>query len=125
MGIIDYIDNNKHLKTLFPHGVEEVLVGQFGLDQGRFSLNLHVYTKPAQETPKWGIWGRDYDVIVIQLLGVGLGEINIRNWDNFKSGVLTCEKRDGTLFLSYDVDECAFKISCRGLALQKCSTYIA
>jgi hypothetical protein len=51
---IDCIDNNLFLQSIFSSGLNDVLVGQFGLDQGQFSLNIHVNKRPEKEVKKWG-----------------------------------------------------------------------
>jgi hypothetical protein len=125
MNIIDCIDNNTFLKSIFPAGIEEGLIGQFGLDQGRFSINIHTKTKPAKPVAKWGVWGEDYNVIVIEMLGTGLMQIDIQNWDKYESASITCKKNEMELQLTYGANDWALRLKCRGLAFQKCSTYIA
>ncbi|PHM73265.1 hypothetical protein [Xenorhabdus cabanillasii] len=73
MNIIDAIDSNLFLKELFPLGLTgDVFLGQIGFDiQGRISLNINTKQRPEKEIIKWGVWGKDYDVIVIKLLGRG------------------------------------------------------
>jgi hypothetical protein len=125
MNIIDCIDNNTFLKSIFPAGIEEGLIGQFGLDQGRFSIKIHTKTKPAKLVAKWGVWGEDYDVIVIEMLGTGLMQIDIQNWDKYEIASITCKKNEMELQLTYGANDWAFRLKCRGLAFQKCNTYIA
>jgi hypothetical protein len=122
---IDCIDSNVFLKSIFSTGLGDVLVGQFGLDQGQFSLNIHVHKRPEKEVKKWGVWGVNYDVIVIQLLGSGVEDIKIQNWERFNPAPLVCRVEGGRLFISCKADEQLFQISCSGLVFQKCSTYIA
>jgi L-alanine-DL-glutamate epimerase-like enolase superfamily enzyme len=60
-----------------------LFIGQLGLNvAGMFSMNIHTRQKPAVEIAKWGMHGRNYDVIVIELLGSGARNINIENWIN-------------------------------------------
>ncbi|MFY1663990.1 hypothetical protein [Pseudomonas sp. Pseu.R1] len=124
MEFVDCVDNNIFLKSIFPSGVGDVLVGQFGLDQGQFSLNIHVFKKPFKEVAKWGVWGVNYDAIVIKLLGAGVSDIKIDNWNGFVPAPLKCWVRGDRLFLSCQTEEQVFEISCFGLAFQSGSTYI-
>lgn len=121
---VDCVDNNFFLQSIFPSGLGDVLVGQFGLDQGRFSLNIHVFKKPHKEVAKWGVWGVDYDVIVIRLLGAGVDDISIRNWRKFTPAPLLCWISEGRLFIKCQSEAQMFEISCFGLVFQSGSTYI-
>jgi hypothetical protein len=125
MNIIESIDNNLFLKKIFPEGIGDALIGQFGLDRGRFSVNIHTHAKPAKETHKWGIWGKNYNVIVIELLGEGLTQIEIQNWDKFESMLIHCDKNEDDITISSGRDDWAFKVCCKSLTFQKCSTYIS
>jgi len=124
MNIIDCVDNNFFLKKIFPDGVSEALVGQFGLDQGRFSLTLHTRSKPATETPKWGIWGKNYDVIAFEMLGGGIGEIEVHNWDAFDFAAINCEMNNNKIVIEVTGSNWSFKLSCTVLVFQRSSTYI-
>ena len=124
MNIIDCIENNLFLKKIFPDGLEEVLVGQFGLEEGRFSITLHTRSKPASETAKWGVWGKNYDVIAFELMGGGIKEIEIQNWDAFDFAPLACHRSGNELLVELIGSNWSFKLSCAVLVFQRSSTYI-
>jgi len=121
---VDCVDNNIFLQSVFPSGLGDVLVGQFGLDEGSFSLNIHVLKQPDREIKKWGIWGVNYDVIVIKLLGSGVDDITIRNWQKLTAGPLLCWIRENRLFINCQSEGRFFQISCSGLIFQSGGTYI-
>jgi hypothetical protein len=121
---VDCVDNNIFLQSVFPSGLGDVLVGQFGLDEGQFSLNIHVFKQPDREIKKWGIWGVNYNVVVIKLLGAGVDDIAIRNWQSYTSGPLLCWIIEDRLFINCQPEGRFFEISCSGLIFQSCSTYI-
>lgn len=124
MNIIDCVDNNFFLRKIFPTGVDEALVGQFGLDQGRFSLTLHIRSKPAVETPKWGGWGVNYDVIAFEMIGGGIGEIEVHNWNGFGFAAISCKVHNDKIFIEVADSNWSFKLSCAVLVFQRSSTYI-
>lgn len=116
--------NSLFIETLYPDGLGEVLIGQFGLDQGRFSVNVHVYTEPAKKVPKWGEWGKNYNAVVLEFLGHGLKEIVVDNWDSFSKAELLLG-REGKLFsVSQRGKSWQFKVVFGVLAFQRGSTYV-
>lgn len=121
--IIDFIDNNHFLKSVFPSGLDNVFIGQFGLDQTHFSLSIHVYDKPDVEVKKWGVWGCTYNIIVIHMLGVDVNHIKIQGWNKFVPAPLVCWRHGGEIFISCNAEGQLFEISCSGLIFQKSSTY--
>lgn len=123
--IIDCIENNFFLKKVFPEGINEVLVGQFGLDQGRFCLTLHARVKPAKETPKWGVWGEDYNVIAFEMLGSGISGIEIKNWSEFGFATVNCFKCKNDLTIELVDGDWSFKLSCAILVFQKSCAYLS
>jgi len=125
MNIIDCIDNNIFLKKIFPYGVHSFLVGQFALDQGQFSINIHIKSKPAIEILKWGTWGEHYDVIVFEMIGVGIRKIEINNWNGFDFAEATCTEQDNELTIELSGADWSFSISCLALTYQRGNTYIA
>jgi len=49
---VECADRNYFLRSIFSAGLGDVLVGQFGLDDGQFYLNIHVFQKPDKEIKK-------------------------------------------------------------------------
>lgn len=124
MNIIDCIHNNIFLKKIYPEGINNFLVGQFALDQGHFTIKIHTKLKPAIEVPKWGSWGEDYDIIVFEMVGVGIGEIEIKNWDGFDFAEAKCQERENDLLIQLSGINWSFLLSCTSLTYQRGSTYI-
>jgi hypothetical protein len=126
MNLIDVIHRNHFLKVLFPDGLNgDILVGQFGLDvDGRFSLNLHTTQAPAKAVPKWGDRGKDYDVIVIKLLGSNLTDMTTTNWKDITPTKLSFSMEDDTIRLICSDTTWSFSASFETLIFQSCSTYL-
>lgn len=126
MNIIDCIARNKFLKDLFPDGLQgDILIGHFGIDIGdRFSLVLHTKQRPNKEIVKWGVWGKDYDVITINLLGTGVDAVEIINWRGMKFGQVKCELIAQKVHLSSEGCYWRFAISYESVIFQGCNVYI-
>lgn len=126
MNIINLIHNNHFLKKIFPDGLSNfVYIGQFGLDDaGGFSMNIHTRQKPALEIVKWGVHGRNYDVVVIKLLGSGAKNINIENWINAEFAFFDFSKEGDNIRISASEVDWAFNVTVGSLGFQSCSTYI-
>lgn len=126
MNVIDMIDRNLFLKKLFPSGLAgPVYIGQFGLNvAGRFSLNIHTRQKPALEIAKWGTYGRDYEVIVIELLGSGARNINIENWINADYAYFDFSKQNESIHIRAQQANWTFAVTVGNLGFQGCSTYL-
>ncbi|MFK3796311.1 hypothetical protein [Pseudomonas sp. NPDC088444] len=125
MNIIDLIDNNLFLKKLYPNGLsEQVFIGQFGLDvEGRFYLNIHTRQSPQFKIEKWGEQGRDYDVIVIKLIGTYLTEFSTKNWFNVSYAPLHASSNSNTISLASTEANWEFHATFKSLSFQSCSTY--
>jgi len=117
--------NNFFIKGLYPNGFGEVLIGQFGLDLGRFSISIHIHIEPAKKIAKWGVWGKDYDVLVLEFTGDGLKDIKIDNWNEFGKAELLCRKDKDRFWLCQKGTNWNFEILFGMLTFQKSSTYIA
>ncbi|AWK42817.1 MULTISPECIES: hypothetical protein [Photorhabdus] len=124
MNIIEVI-NNKFLISLFPEGLkDDILLGQVGLDiADQVSLNIHVTQRPEKEVAKWGVWGKDYNVIVIKIIGQFLRKVEIVNWQKITSSELIfLEKGD---FYSFNLkgDEWSVSLELEALTFQRCDIY--
>lgn len=116
--------NNHFIDGLYPNGFGEVLIGQFGLDLGHFSINIHIFVEPAKKIPKWGVWGSDYNVLVLEFLGDGLSDIKIDNWSGFKKAQLQCHKDGNKFGLCQKGADWNFEVLFGMLTFQRSSTYI-
>ena len=118
--------HNKFLEQLFPKGLQEpVLLGQLGLDLAdRVSINIHVTQKPAIEVNKWGVWGTDYNVIVIKLIGQFLSGVEIINWQCVDFCFLGFSQEDEYIRLNFDGNLWSVKLGLKALTFQGCDVYI-
>ncbi|TDB42532.1 hypothetical protein [Photorhabdus khanii] len=124
MNIIEVI-NNKFLTSLFPEGLKDnILLGQIALDiADQISLNIHVTQKPEKEVSKWGVWGKDYNVIVIKIFGQFLRKVEIINCQKITSSELIFLKKDD--FYSFNLKGNAWSVSLEleALTFQRCDIY--
>jgi hypothetical protein len=125
MNIIDCIDGNLHLKTLFPNGiVGDILLGQIGFDvDGRISLNIHTRQKPAIEVAKWGKWGEQFNVIVVRLLGRGGDHVAIRNWRKAEFKTYAIGKNEDTFLISQHGEDWDIELTFSSLLFQGYDVY--
>lgn len=70
---------NNFLQKIYP---SESLIGSgFGtlnLDSsGQFLISFHVFSEPVVEIKKWGVWGEDYNVLVVRFIVQGGLKLNI------------------------------------------------
>lgn len=126
MNLIDVISRNHFLKEIFPEGLQaSLLIGQIGFDLGnRFSLNIHTKQRPAKAIAKWGAWGKDYDTVVICMLGQLVGDIVISNWDQVDYAQLICEQIGDRHLISTRNEGWEVQLSFGSLVFQECRTYI-
>ncbi|QCT21069.1 hypothetical protein FEM41_16160 [Jejubacter calystegiae] len=125
MNIIELI-GNKFLLSLFPKGVEEnVLIGQVSLDLAdRIMLGIHITQPPANTVTKWGVWGKDYNVIVINVLAQFISKADIINWPSVQPAPLILEnKDDGTYAITSKGDDWSITIELKALTFQRCDVY--
>ena len=127
MNIIDCIDRNSHLKTIFPDGITgDVLLGQIGFDaDGRIRLHIHTRQKPAIEVAKWGKWSDQFNVVVVKLLGHGGGHVKIRNWKNAEFMACDVSKTGDTFLISQHGDDWDIEITFSDLLFQGYDVYLS
>jgi hypothetical protein len=126
MSLIDIIHRNQFLKELFPDGLnDDILIGQIGLDvDGMFSLNLHTTQAAVKDVSKWGERSKDYNVIVIKLLGTHLTDLKTTNWTNIAPAKLSLSMEGDSIRLSCSGTAWSFSASFETLTFQSCSTYL-
>ncbi|UOD32154.1 hypothetical protein INH39_11060 [Massilia violaceinigra] len=126
MNIFDFITTNLFLSNLFPQGLEgDVLLGQLSFSvKGQMALNIHTQQKPAIETAKWGTWGEDYNVIVLQLSGHGGRYLHMENWWHADFAPVNRIEENGIWMLTQRGDNWSIKMDLDDLILQRCSTYL-
>jgi len=126
MNILDFVRRKEFLAKIYPGGlVDDVYLGQIMLDvQGRISLNIHTKQKPALDVAKWGVWGKDYDVVVIELNGSGCTDINISNWNLASYAKLNLLSKESGRYLHQKKDGWEISLNFDDFIFQKCSIYI-
>lgn len=118
--------NSQFLKSLFPNGLEEpVLIGQLALDlSDQLTMHIHVTQKPAVEVNKWGVWGKDYNIIVIKVIGQFLNKTVITNWENVDFCFLDFTQGNEFLCLKFCGESWCVDIEVKALTFQNCNVYI-
>jgi len=126
VNISDFIRRSEFLDKIFPDGLDrDVHIGQINLDmEGRISLNLHTRQKPAVEVNKWGRWGTDYNIIVVELNGTGCSDIAIRNWKLASFGEIHFIIQDGQKVLHQKGGDWEINFDFDDFIFQRCSVYI-
>ena len=128
MNILDAIVRNTFLKQLYPDGLMKFNIGQLDLQQNRIKINLHVFDRPFIDIPKWGIWGREYNVVVIELIDSAPQKVNIWNWQNSNTNQCLYEihrKDENIIHLLFKGDDWSIELETSfGLIFQRCGTYL-
>jgi len=124
MNFIDSV-GNKFLSSLFPEGINEhVLLGQLCLDfTDRLRMHIHVAQRPAREVDKWGLWGKNYNVIVIELIGQSIEKIEVHNWQNIDFCQLCFSYKEGIYDLEFKGDSWWVSLAFKALIFQRCNVY--
>ena len=101
------------------------MIGQLTLDlSDQITMNLHVTQKPAVEINKWGVWSKDYNIIVIKTLGQCLNKIDVINWKNVDFSLLNFTKKNEFLSLHFSGDDWSVDLEVKAFTFQKCDVYI-
>ncbi|MBA0165418.1 hypothetical protein H0255_20005 [Pectobacterium versatile] len=126
MNLLDFVRRKEFLLTLFPDGlIDEVYIGQINLDvNGRVSINVHTRQKPVLEVKEWGVWGRDYNVIVIELNGSGCEGLSVNNWRSVGYQKLEFLEGDNNNYLYQKSMGWDLKIGFDDFIFQRCNVYI-
>lgn len=122
---LDKIDNNFFLKKMFPNGILEfIMLGRFSIDiSGYCDIDLHIKQMPEISLSKYGLWGKDFNVIVLKLKGRIYGDVIINNWLHNDFVKLDVQEFDNFFTLRAEKDDFKFYIEINGLIFQEISTY--
>ena len=132
MNIKEAVDKNVVWDRLFPNGLNEpVFIEPIRINLGqRMELKLHTKQKPDIEIEKWGKWGVDYNVIIIEL-NAFCHDIDIKNWKEKGYGELSVQllnndnSGDPTFLIVHSSPKSTLKIECNKLHCQGCSRYLS
>ncbi|MDH0562258.1 hypothetical protein [Acinetobacter courvalinii] len=119
------IDNNIFLKKLYPYGIVfPVRVGHFSVDlSGYCDIDFHVNERPNVDIKKYGLWGEDYNTVVIKFKARLVGSISIENWIKNSFGELVFENIGKYFVLKVHKDDFVFSVEIDGLIFQELSVY--
>ncbi|WP_168403554.1 hypothetical protein [Erwinia amylovora] len=126
MNIVELMEN-KFIHSLYPHGIEgNVLIGQLSLDiADQVMLSVHTSQTPDKVVAKWGVWGKDYNVIVINVLAQFISKVEINNWQSIKPSPLVIDvKESGIYSLTSKGIGWNITIDFESLTFQRCDVYI-
>lgn len=126
MNFVNLISRNKFLVQLYPMGIlTEVRIGQFSLDVGeRSSLNIHTRQQPVIEVKKWGKWNKDFNRVVIKLLGSRTKEVFASDWSMIDYHDLLMNREGGVIYLKQKSELWEFNVALEGLVFQSCEVYL-
>ena len=124
--LIELIQKNQFLRKIFPNGFgDEIFFGQISLDvNGRILLGVHIKTKPVIEVEKWGLWGDDYNVVVISLLGKTAGDVIVKNHHFLSYAPCFVKMKDKILEICQADRNFEINLSLEYLIFQGCDVYI-
>ncbi|MCT2385939.1 immunity 50 family protein [Erwinia pyrifoliae] len=126
MNIVELMEN-KFIHSLYPHGIKgNVLIGQLSLDiADQVMLSVHTSQTPDKVVAKWGVWGKDYNVIVINVLAQFISKVEINNWQSIKPSPLVIDiKESGIYSLTSKGIDWDITIDFKSLTFQRCDVYI-
>jgi len=125
MNLVELVDN-KFLKAIYPNGINgHILIGQISLDiADQVLLSIHVSQSPNKEVAKWGEWGKDYNVIVINVLAQFISKVEIINWQDVNHSLLEIVlKENGVYSISSRGSNWNITIDFKSLTFQRCDIY--
>lgn len=128
MNLLEVTERNFFLKQLFPEGVEEFFIGQVELTCfDRITMTLHTFKQPKIGVKKWGEWGRDYNIITLDMLFTNVNKFSIQNWQNNRMdiAIVSIEKNlENKLVLIFEGNQWKLEIEAGVLTYQSSSVYI-
>lgn len=122
----NFIKTHVFLGKLFPEGLDcnDVFVGGIQLKgTGSAVLSIHARSKPSISVKKWGVWGIDYNIIVIDLVLSDILSLNISNWGN-SSWCMMREKSDSyEKKLWFEKNNFSLEVIYEYIIFQECRVY--
>ena len=121
------IINNEFINRMYPDGDLGVThLGQLFLDIDKITIGLHIQKEPKIKVKKWGAWGKDYNMIVIEVTCSLIQRLNIENWSSFDVCSVSCsyDENNMTYGLKLTSNDWNVSIRTKAISFQKCSVYI-
>ena len=129
MNILEIIDRNFFLKELYPNGLLNFYIGRIELTAfDRLTIVLHEKEKPTINVTKWGEWGKDYNIVTIELAGCAIRKVNINDWQNNNEEKCDCEvtkTTDECYLLVFSGTTWSVEIKLESLLFQRNTTYLS
>lgn len=124
--LIELIQRNEFLEKIFPDGVgDSIFFGQMAFDVGgKVSIGIHTKHPPKIEVKKWGAWGVDYNVVVINLVGKVAEYCVMKNYQKFDYAKTIFEQSGDAIFISQPGSGFDLQLVVEYLIFQNCTTYI-
>jgi hypothetical protein len=82
-------------------------------------------SSPVGKSAKWGVWGKDYDTIVIVLLGNNIDDIEVTEWKNRNFENLKCTFENERYCFEHGEKYWKTRFTFQNLTFQKCRTYLS
>lgn len=126
LNLLNFIERKHFLEKLFPNGlVEKMVVPQIHIDSfGYTAINVHVRQKPAISVSKWGVWGEDYNTIVIKLIGSNVARCAVTNIQNATYADVNITDCGGRRILSQQAESWSLELEFECFIFQRCEIYL-
>ena len=83
MNLIEVLQNNLFLKQLYPSGINQFSVSKIELNCfNEATIVLNCFDKPNIEVKKWGIWKKNFNIVMIEFSIQFIKKMSITNWEN-------------------------------------------
>ena len=126
MNILNCTYPNPFINKLYPDGLfGDIYIGNVIFSSNNdIYIDIHTQMKPAIETKKMGIFGLNYNIIVIRLSAVKHKNIIISNWGRQDFLPLKITEEDDGFFLEQKKDEFVFQIKAKSFLFGNLSVYL-
>lgn len=122
---IDEMTNNIFLKKLYSGDItSSILIGRFSIDlSGYCDIEFHINKKPDIPIEKYGVWGVEYNIVVIKTKGKISGDVLITEWllNGYKE--LNFKKTENGIIIKSTNGKFNFSVELSGLIFQGISVY--
>ena len=126
MNIFDAIVPNPFLNSIYPNGLmNDILIGQIEFDSGgHVWLTIHTKESPYKIIKKWGIFGKDYNIVVIKLSICDLKRITVSGWSMADFFPVEIEKKGDIFVIRQSSGKYDFEVQAAFLNFKNCSVYV-
>ena len=122
-----FIKSHEFLGKIFPNGMEKekVAVGDVKLrNSGSALFSIHICSKPEIDIKKWGVWGEDYNVVVVDLVLSDIISLDVKNW----GGVIWSDIEESSFqvnkkYTCFEKKNFSLKVYYEHIIFQSCRVY--